>query len=516
VQVETLIDRFRLASTAGYQLAGDFPPTGSVPTAEGAPEGSAAATFAGAFRSVVACGLSALPVLIDHLGDARPTNVVVDSATAGSICYSNEFDARPYDRNPHPPGTTDEGKGPDLGGVSRYTVTVGDICYSTIGLIVGRTYAPLSEQPTATLVINSTVHSSAPAAAVRAEWGGVTPSEYERCLVENAYANSAAGGDDDALTPLCYFYPDVGGRLVIALLKRPICDYGIASDFVYSRLLEVPQFDQGEITDVSGVVAELAAPSDVVTYLKRRLPNWDHSWDGVPDSSPSASLSHAAGAADGMNYLMSLPDLYSPAAFASIALRPETRRLLSMHPTGLDLLYANRLLLEDVFAGRVARRPPPSRDPSVWRRRMIEFVTANGPAYRDYLWYMLVHADGRYAYSRDIAANRVRSIVVALYPDRSEARPVFVNACDIDQQEGLLAVLSPFHNPDVETAVDRLLQEITRRLRDSRQAAAGSIGNDEYGLKACGRDCVAYLHGHGYVKDCNAFDEASMGPGGHD
>lgn len=57
-----------------------------------------------------------------------------------------------------------------------------------------------------------------------------------------------------------------------------------------------------------------------------------------------------------LNAMLEGPSIYDAARFAGVALRPETRVLLDVDPSGEDLVELNRLLLEDAYPTDLARK----------------------------------------------------------------------------------------------------------------------------------------------------------------
>ena len=174
-------------------------------------------------RKLVRMGVTAVPSLIAHLSDQRETGLIVRPLMAGfgGTWFSNEYDSRYSDSALLPKGVNLAGLGGELGGGQGYTLRVGDVCYQLIGQIVNRNLSALRYQPSANQVINSPIQCPALAAAVKADWDGLTPREHEKELEEGCRVTF----DFDigrALERLAFYYPKDGERIALMLLRREI------------------------------------------------------------------------------------------------------------------------------------------------------------------------------------------------------------------------------------------------------------------------------------------------------
>jgi hypothetical protein len=122
-------------------------------------------------RELVRRGLDALPGLLDHLTDERPTRLLL-SNPLGAMWHADESDPRYADakRQPASVNTIRFGRGPDrrfIPPVRQYRLRVGDLCFVAVGQIVNRELNAVRYQPTLCVVINSPAQTPALAAAVR-------------------------------------------------------------------------------------------------------------------------------------------------------------------------------------------------------------------------------------------------------------------------------------------------------------------------------------------------------------
>lgn len=164
-----------------------------------------------AMRELVRLGAAALPALLAHLDDARPTHLTVGTEldpleTFGGQFYADEYDARGR-------------KAPAKDCMSNvscrlfehpYRIKIGDICEVLIGQIVNRRLYAARYQPSAIVVVNSPLEVPALALRIRRDWSGVGGRALEASLLSDL--RSARGlegwhGYGDALRRLRFYYP---------------------------------------------------------------------------------------------------------------------------------------------------------------------------------------------------------------------------------------------------------------------------------------------------------------------
>jgi hypothetical protein len=88
------------------------------------------------------------------------------------------------------------------------------------------------------LVVNSPIETPALAAAVRADWSGLTPAEHEHSIEEDALRPSEYGPYLEALKRLLFYYPEAGVATAVRLLNSPISDNPLIDDFMDKRLFK--------------------------------------------------------------------------------------------------------------------------------------------------------------------------------------------------------------------------------------------------------------------------------------
>jgi hypothetical protein len=180
-------------------------------------------------RELVRRGPVALPELIRHLDDKRPTRFEVGNKPSQDnadflfmfMAFSDEYDPRP----PHwfrEGELTEESKNPPPPGVrsfeGTYTVKVADVCYVLIGQIVNRRLLAVRYQPTGGLIVNSPIEVPVLAEKVRSGWGNVDAEGLKASLLEDIHATNQPKGMgraqytnrfvDPALARLRFYFPE--------------------------------------------------------------------------------------------------------------------------------------------------------------------------------------------------------------------------------------------------------------------------------------------------------------------
>jgi len=149
-------------------------------------------------HELVRRGPLALPDLIKHLDDNRPTGIQVgndESAKSRQIgvntfmfsYFSDEYDHRvrvfytdeQMLRRPRNMEKNFEG---------RYTVKVGDVCFVLIGQIVNRRLIAVHYEPSGGLVINSPTETPALIQKVIADWGQGDTELLKSSLLDDIHA----------------------------------------------------------------------------------------------------------------------------------------------------------------------------------------------------------------------------------------------------------------------------------------------------------------------------------------
>jgi hypothetical protein len=183
-------------------------------------------------------GPAALPELVKHLDDRRPTKLAVgNDESPGSShqvgvdyfdfsYFSDEYDPRvrtfvddkELQRRPQPMEKNFRG---------RYTVKVGDVCYVLIGQVVNRRLLAVRYQPSAGLVVNSPIEAPALAEKVRNDWGNAGAEILKASLLADIHPAREPNGIwqaeytiNPALKRLRLYFPDTYNSLEGDDLKK--------------------------------------------------------------------------------------------------------------------------------------------------------------------------------------------------------------------------------------------------------------------------------------------------------
>jgi len=192
-------------------------------------------------RKVIEKGVAAVPALLAHIDDARPTKLPPVKRMMW-MSFDDEYD---YNRrlSKAPAGVEGRGVARSLRPASSrardpdsHVITVGDLCFVALGQIVNRSFAAARYQPSGGMVISSPSYSKTLAAAVRAEWGGLTPASHRARLVEDALKPDHEYRRIGAYYRLSFYYPDAVEDVVLQILARPVFDVFKAERFVRLEL----------------------------------------------------------------------------------------------------------------------------------------------------------------------------------------------------------------------------------------------------------------------------------------
>lgn len=138
-------------------------------------------------------GPLALPELMKHLDDKRPTKVEVGNKPSGNqigvdlfmfMDFSDEYDPR----TPHWLDRTQWKKVPwpmEKPFEGTYTVKVADVCYVLIGQIVSRQLLAVRYQPSAGLIVNSPIEAPSLAERVKKDWENTDAQILSQSLLED-------------------------------------------------------------------------------------------------------------------------------------------------------------------------------------------------------------------------------------------------------------------------------------------------------------------------------------------
>jgi hypothetical protein len=188
--------------------AGDFMAEDAPPQFRGGILGTPAPTVPPAMRALVRLGVKALPALLDHLTDARPTGLTIDlddNDPFGGMTAEELYDPR---KRETPGNECFSGCDLQLWKSGHYTVKVGDLCYVLVGQIVDRDLFAVGYQPTAIVLIDSPVDHPSLAQRTRADWSGLTGEQHRASLLADLHDAKDLWNADPVLRRLRFYYPD--------------------------------------------------------------------------------------------------------------------------------------------------------------------------------------------------------------------------------------------------------------------------------------------------------------------
>ena len=223
-EVKSLIDKLTEVDSfdTGFSpshAGSNFPPVAGQSSWSTGRTGSKAVHRASStIENLVALGPHALPLLLDHLEDDRLSALTIKhEGFFGGMWHAQEVPAprsSPKELATIAKHISDE---EDLtssidNNIESYTLTVGDLCFVTIGMISNRSYNALRYQPTACQIINSPTTDPEIALAVRDLWSKDTPDLYTRLN------NDFTSGDErlslSAATRLLFYYPEESSQTI--------------------------------------------------------------------------------------------------------------------------------------------------------------------------------------------------------------------------------------------------------------------------------------------------------------
>jgi hypothetical protein len=148
-----------------------------------------------------------------------------------------------------------------------------------------------------------------------------------------------------------------GDRTLSSVDAKMYKDYAI---FCKEHAAQQPiprNFRGGDIKDLRALVLGLADESDPVSlWLRERLASRIRALLACPEFPDAEELARSR-MARYLNRVCKRERVHTPARFAGLKLRPQTRKLLERKPAEARLSELNRLLLEDKFSPHLLRHP---------------------------------------------------------------------------------------------------------------------------------------------------------------
>ncbi len=177
-----------------------------------------------AMKSLVKLGARAVPGLVKHLADERPTKIVLshDAGIGGMFVEKDDTKGKKDD--------------PFAGSVTRHTVAVGDLCYVAIGQIVNRNYWAVRYQPTLIIYAVSVPRSKRLREEVSKEWGSLTPAKHRESLARDLLESDNEYVRNGASLRLAYYYPAALEAVALKQLAKPTYSALAVAELVRDRL----------------------------------------------------------------------------------------------------------------------------------------------------------------------------------------------------------------------------------------------------------------------------------------
>ena len=170
--------------------------------------GQKPAAASGTMRDLVQHGADAIPDLIAHLDDKRPTKITIHhESVIGVMSFDDEYD---YNRKTtKPPKGVNRELSQTVDRRTTHTVTVGDLCFVALGQIVNRYFSAVRYQPTACIMINSPTESELLGIVIKQEWGGFTNERHKESLVRDFLQPDSEFRRAGACLRLGYYHPEL-------------------------------------------------------------------------------------------------------------------------------------------------------------------------------------------------------------------------------------------------------------------------------------------------------------------
>ena len=157
-------------------------------------------------KKIVQIGPDAIPELIKHLDDKRPTKLKVGKHPMMSRWFDAEYDPKNKFSKDVKPQETNIKNTFERSFKEEYTVKVGDVCFVLIGQIVNRELLSVRYQPSFNMVINSPIESPELIERIKEDWGNIDKKGHLKSLVDDLYKAPVTEVRDAAIR-IRFYYP---------------------------------------------------------------------------------------------------------------------------------------------------------------------------------------------------------------------------------------------------------------------------------------------------------------------
>jgi ankyrin repeat protein len=232
-------------------------------------------------RELVRRGAAAVPDLIAHLDDKRPTKITIKHEFGlGGMFFPDEYDYNSRTTKPSP-GVGNRGKDRRERDSNTHIVTVGDLCFVALGQIVNRHFNAVRYQPTAIIMINSPTRSEALRGAIKKEWGGLTPARHRESLVRDFVDPDSEYRRTGACLRLGYYYPEALEALALKQLAEPRYDVDEVGALVRKKLYRARDTKERKgLFDAFVAVRGEVARQGILVYLFEDLESQEYDEGG--------------------------------------------------------------------------------------------------------------------------------------------------------------------------------------------------------------------------------------------
>ena len=176
-------------------------------------------------KELVRRGVAAIPSLIQHLNDKRPTGLTIGGKCFTFAFFGDEYDPKDISQRSHD-HELKRADDPKFEVPARqYTFRVGDVWYALIGQIVNRNLLPVRYQPSQGFVINSPIETPALIQQVKRDWQSVDETSHLASLLSDAVNDADPDSPVYVLERLRFYYPEEYGRQKNGSLRKQIAQF---------------------------------------------------------------------------------------------------------------------------------------------------------------------------------------------------------------------------------------------------------------------------------------------------
>lgn len=241
--LETLVDRLVETDKVGFGYSAQFSGSQFLPRKDSGQWqtgiiGAEAPKTSDSLSMIVERGAEAIPVLIGHMDDKRPTKLKPISGMMW-MGWRDEYDYNRRTRKTAPEGVNRKTDGEESH-PAEHQVTVGDLCFVALGQIVNRSFNATRYQATGGLIVNSPTYSKRLLDNIKADYAGMSKEKHREQLIEDFKQPDHEDRRCGAAMRLGYYYPELLEPLVIAQLKVPAFDVFVSESFTRDILYAEP------------------------------------------------------------------------------------------------------------------------------------------------------------------------------------------------------------------------------------------------------------------------------------